>query len=267
MFYELKHDLSADYFTKESGEDFSFQAHMHHCFEMIVITEGEMRVNVDDREYRLTKGGALLIFPNQVHSMVTDTHSKHELCLFSQKHVSAYSEKVASKVPVDNYFVPDEFYIRQMEAVNDDTDHIELKGMLYAFCGSFHKNAVYREAASHTDKILYGIFEFIEQHYKQDCTLHSLAKALGYSESYLSRYFVGIVVVTYNEYVNHYRISHACYLLSDTDMPILEISYECGFNCLRSFNRNYKRHVGITPLEYRNNNKGKALVDKKRAMG
>ena len=56
MFYELKHSLAADYCKVESGCDFSFPAHMHHCFEWITVTEGKMRVTVGEREYLLSAG-------------------------------------------------------------------------------------------------------------------------------------------------------------------------------------------------------------------
>ena len=50
MFYEFKHIGSSDYFVKEYGENFSFPPHMHLCFELITVLEGEMSVTVDGRE-------------------------------------------------------------------------------------------------------------------------------------------------------------------------------------------------------------------------
>ena len=71
MFYELKHSLSADYCKVESGEDFSFPAHMHHCFEWIMVTEGVMTVEVGEESYMLSAGESVLIFPNQIHGYCT----------------------------------------------------------------------------------------------------------------------------------------------------------------------------------------------------
>lgn len=31
-FYELKHEISADYFTVERNSNFSFPLHMHRCY-------------------------------------------------------------------------------------------------------------------------------------------------------------------------------------------------------------------------------------------
>ena len=71
MFYEFYHPIADDYYLLKNDEDFSFSAHLHYCFEMIAVTDGEMSVRVDERDYTLTTGDAVLVFPNQIHSMTT----------------------------------------------------------------------------------------------------------------------------------------------------------------------------------------------------
>ena len=56
---------------------------------------------------------------------------------------------------------------------------------------------------------------------------------------------------TFTEYLNGYRLSSACTLLSTTDKPVLEISYETGFTNLSYFNRLFKKKYGISPRIYR----------------
>ena len=127
----------------------------------------------------------------------------------------------------------------------------EIKGLLYSLCGCFDLTATYREANAGSNMLLYNIFKFIELNYNKNCTLTDLSKNTGYDYAYLSRYFKKIVGLSYNDYVNQYRISKACYLLQNYEMTILEISNECGFNSLRSLNRNFKEQLGIPPAEYR----------------
>lgn len=56
---------------------------------------------------------------------------------------------------------------------------------------------------------------------------------------------------SFNAYVNHSRLSHACYLMENSDMPIIQCAYDSGFTSLRSFNRNFKAYYKVTPAEYR----------------
>ena len=76
FFYELKHEISADYFTVEEGECLSFPMHMHRCYEIILVREGAMRVKLERDEYVVEAGDMLLIKPNRVHSLETAGRSR-----------------------------------------------------------------------------------------------------------------------------------------------------------------------------------------------
>ena len=256
MFYEFKHSLSADYFLVEKGENFDYPAHMHHCFEFLSVLDGEMCVEVDDLQYTLGVGDALLIFPNQIHSMHTPTESRHILCLFSPKLVNAYTEKTSAQIPVDNLFRPDKFYIDKLAGFTEKRGIFETKGLLYSLCGCFDEHAVLRESVVGSNILLYDIFKFIEHNFNSECTLAALARSTGYDYSYLSRYFRQTVGISYSEYVIQYKISRACYLLQNSEATILDISSDCGFNSLRSFNRNFRLQLGIPPAEYRRRFRG-----------
>lgn len=261
MFYEFKHSLSADYFLVEKGQNFDYPAHMHHCFEFVCVTAGEMYVEVDDLQYTLGEGDSLLIFPNQIHSMRTLVSSSHILCLFSPKLVNSYTEKTSAQIPVDNLFRPDSFYINKLSEFTDEHGIFETKGLLYSLCGSFDAHAVYRASAVGSNILLYDIFKFIEHNFNGECTLAALARSTGYDYSYLSRYFRQTVGISYSEYVTQYKISRACYLLQNSESTILDISSDCGFNSLRSFNRNFRLQLGIPPAEYRRRFRGVKSFD------
>ena len=221
-------------------------------YELIVLTDGRMDVRVDDKNYSLGAGDALIIFPNQVHSLLTRGHSKDLICIFSPGLISAYTTKVAGKIPSDNLFRPSDFYIEKMAGYMRSADKLHIKGLLYSVAAEFDEKAKYIEVGkSGTDMLANSIFRFIEENYTENCTLSALAQKTGYDYAYLSAYFKKTVGLSYNEYVNRYRISKACYLLTNSDRTVLDISSECGFNSLRSMNRNFRKQTGMTPAEYR----------------
>lgn len=78
-----------------------------------------------------------------------------------------------------------------------------------------------------------------------------MSNELGYNSAYLSRYFGEVANMSYTSYVNRYKVSKACYILKNTDKTVLECAYECGYNSLRNFNRNFKSIIGLSPKEYR----------------
>lgn len=252
MFYEFYHPIADDYYLFQKDEDFRFSAHLHYCFELIAVTDGEMNVCVDEHDYTLAAGDAVLIFPNQVHSMSTPVTSRSVLGIFSPDLISAFSTKLTGKVPLDNLFRPSPFYIEKMTEYENRADKLHLKGLLYSLTAEFSENAEYTDAEKTGSATLASrIFRFIEEHYTDDCSLSTLARKVGYDYAYLSAYFKKTAGIPYNDYVNSYRVSKACYLLSNCDKTILDISTECGFNSLRSMNRNFRKQTGVTPAEYR----------------
>lgn len=250
MLYEFNHLGSPDYLKIEKGENFSFQPHLHQCFEIITVLSGEMQITVDRREFLLCKDEALLIFPNQIHSLLSE-NSRHMLCIFSPKLVQAFSSKLEGKIPVNNKFRPDAYLINAISNLTPQSKTAERKGVLYSLCAQFEKTAEYKPKQYDKDDLLYKIFSFVEMNYKKDCSLALLAKNTGYDYSYLSRYFRRIVGISFNSYVNHSRLSHACYLMENFNVPIIQCAYESGYTSLRSFNRNFKNYYKITPVEYR----------------
>ena len=249
MFYEYTHLGSVDYLKLESGRNFCFPPHLHRCFEIIVLLSGEMTVTVDQKPFLLEQGDALLICPNQIHALES-TQSEHILCIFSPDLVAAYTTKLGSRIPVDNRFRPDAYLVNALSGL-EQASSVEKKGTLYSLCGQFHKNAKYEEKISDTQTLLHKIFAFVEEHYTEDCSLAELARNTGYDYAYLSRVFKRIVGISFNSYVNQYRLSRACYLMENTTEPVIRCAFDSGSGSLRSFNRNFRELFGCTPAQYR----------------
>lgn len=250
MFYQYNHLGSPDYLKIEKNFNFSFPAHLHQCFEIIVIRSGEMTIKVDQKTFTLREKEALLIFPNQIHALES-TESEHILCIFSPRLVQAYATKVSDKLPQNNKFQPDEYQVNALADLENTSSSADKKGVLYSLCGQFDKTATYDKKQFENEKLLYKIFSFVETNFSKDCSLSNLSKKIGYDYSYLSRYFKKATGISFNSYVTHFRLSHACYLLENTSLPILQCAYDSGFISLRSFNRCFKECLKITPTQYR----------------
>lgn len=263
MFYQYNHLGSPDYLKIEKDENFSFPTHLHQCFELIILLSGEMEVIVDSKQYLLKEKESILVFPNQIHSLAS-TKSEHVLCIFSPHLVQAYSTKISNKIPINNKFNPDEYLIKALEKLEIASSSTEKKGVLYSLCAQFDKTAEYCKKQKESEKLLYKIFSFVEENFSTDCSLSNLSKHIGYDYSYLSRYFKKAIGISFNSYVNHFRLSNACYVLENSNLPIIQCAFDSGFSSLRSFNRSFKQHLGVSPSQYKkdliHNEKQKGLA-------
>ncbi len=249
MFYEHIHLGTPDYFKKEHGENFSFPLHLHQCFELIIIQSGEMNISIDKKEYRLKKNECIMIFPNQIHSLSSE-NSKHLLLIFSPKLVQAYYAKKAGLIPKDNRLFLDDYLINKLFTISPKDSSFQLKGLLYSICAEFDKVCHYESKPS-DNNLLTKIFSFVDNNFNDNCDLKSLSRHVGYDYVYISRFFKKATGISYNTYINSYRLNNAGYLLSNSKISILECALECGYKSLRSFNRNFKQFYGNSPSEYR----------------
>lgn len=103
----------------------------------------------------------------------------------------------------------------------------------------------------HRDSVL-GALKYIDEHSSEELGIEEIARKFMLSQSYFSYLFKSITSNTFTEYVNGLRITKALDLLKNTDKKVLDICYEVGFNNVNHFNRVFRLHMGLSPLEYRN---------------
>ena len=254
VFYEIRHGIGADYFTVEQNRNFSFPLHMHRCYEAVMLLEGEMTVRIEKEEYVLREGDMILIKPNRVHSFETPRESRHILCIFSPELIAAVTDMlIAYKLspPIIRDLPP--LYRELFLSLREDDDTATVKGILYLIAGLFCRQLDMSDEDTYgrDTALLRNIFRFVETNEDKPCTLESLAEALKYTPSYLSRFFSANVGISYNTYVRTVKINRAVYLLRNTRESVLAIALKCGYTSLSSFNRSFKQVTGTSPTHYR----------------
>lgn len=83
-----------------------------------------------------------------------------------------------------------------------------------------------------------------------------VAAVANISPFYFSRLFRQSTGLSPHKYITQRRLEVAKQLLKKTNLPIIEISAEVGFNSQSHFITLFKKHVGTTPLKYRKELKG-----------
>lgn len=92
---------------------------------------------------------------------------------------------------------------------------------------------------------------YMENHYKEQPSVETVARHVGFSTGYFSRLFHAQLGMTYSAYLNNIQIRHVQLLLSTTDMSIMDIALETGYCHSEYLSAQFKNKVGITPRMYR----------------
>jgi len=84
-----------------------------------------------------------------------------------------------------------------------------------------------------------------------DVRMTRAAQLVDMSPSTFSRFVQRAAGRGFAAMVRRMRIVHACRLLTETTMPVVEICYAVGYTNLSNFNRQFRAETGTTPRDYR----------------
>ncbi|MFB9054797.1 AraC family transcriptional regulator [Formosa undariae] len=95
------------------------------------------------------------------------------------------------------------------------------------------------------------ICDFIKKNHKEVITLDMVSDFANMSPTGFCRFFKAKTNKTFSQYLTEVRIGSACELLHNNDYNIFDCCYGSGFNNLSNFHKHFKKHTGMSPLEYR----------------
>jgi AraC-like DNA-binding protein len=95
--------------------------------------------------------------------------------------------------------------------------------------------------------------EYMYYNYDKKIELSDVAKLANMTQVAFSRFFKAQTGISFIDSLLEIRLGRASRLLIDTNQPISEVAYNCGFNNISNFNRLFKRKKSCTPKEFREN--------------
>lgn len=139
----------------------------------------------------------------------------------------------------------------------------ELDEALKTMVGKLSEKAAFSEEPSEepdkeTDPGAAGNFivknalEYMEANYRERLQLTDVAEHVFVSVWHLSKLLNSVTGKNFSELLNGIRIDEAKKLLKDPSLSISEIAERVGFLDMAHFSRVFKKHVGVSANEYRN---------------
>lgn len=283
---ERQYMLSGDYEVYEKvGEPIGAVAfHYHDFYELIYIMEGEFSSLIEDRAVRMRKGDFLLIDKNVMHKYhptEREMDSSRRIILWISDQMLmelAEGEPLLTEcflgVGPKLYHFP--IYYEEilrgfllklaMSEILDGTDtqgsgirKVMDRGNLSLFFGYLNVLCKREEYLSSTQEIVgHPLVEqvtgYIEAHISAEITVEDVAEAVHMSKYYFLRKFKEITGMTVHNFIVNKRIISACQIMSE-GKSITESWQQTGFADYSSFLRNFRKIYGISPREYRENNR------------
>ena len=95
-----------------------------------------------------------------------------------------------------------------------------------------------------------AVLDHLINNFHTSISLKEISAIANLSETSFCRYFKLHTRKTFSTYLSEVRIGHACKLLTEMNYSISQICFNCGFNNISNFNRQFKSIVKYTPKEY-----------------
>ncbi len=264
-------------------------AHWHKELECIVVFSGSLTYHVNHQSYTLQKGDGIIVNSNRIHIAtpvcppecehfdyfaIDETNNASYLVLllhpdtlrFNSKMESQYINPLLFDSQSDVFFLDQnipwqqeaiDIIINIHRAVMERETCFELysQSQFFELWSILYKNTIAKNGCdlTETDPMspLKTMISYIQANYQSKILLRDVAEAGAMCQSKCCQHFRETLKQSPMEYLQHYRIEKAAYMLEHTDLSVTEIAMECGFHGASYFTETFRKINGITPKEYR----------------
>lgn len=266
--------------------------HYNPHYELIVVSEGPVYLQVEDRKLTLRSGEALLLKPWATHRgwKSNEFASFFWVQFTAEPQLTEYSfstipsgglnrihdpsvELRTSKLEdVDRLLLPEQLLPANKYGLLTEFERLvreakQPKGyfryrLALILGGILERLADDALSLNHKDSsvpvsfLTYrNIVNFLNEAYQEEVTKERIERALDRKYEYISQVFKKYSGYTIVSYIQQLRVQRAKYLLTNTSHGLQHIAEDVGFGDPYYFSRIFKRVEGVSPSDYRENNK------------
>ena len=268
-FHEVRNYKSDFMVWHNSYRDISFLAHWHREIELIFIRSGSVKIHVTSFTINAKEGDLIVCDSGDIH--YSDTRSEGsclDFVLFDTSIISThyqynyFENPHIKKEELAVWGLTSEFTrllnlldeeLSSRDNFYQDVVESELRGFWFRLLRNMPTQSAQTLMQNRRLSMLsdfQNLLSFMEDHYEDNITLEDAAEMMNFSPSHFSKMFKQLIGINFVKYLNIIRISQSAERLMTTDNKITDISFICGFNNVRTFNRVFKEVTGHTPSEY-----------------
>lgn len=248
------------------------------AFSLILILQGTMNITIDSNSYTVDSKAFIDVFDfHSVRSVNVSSDFKGYHIILAKSFMNEALRNI-KRLPTSNFLSRCRHPVMKLEDAQAELldmimanimrntqrcDHIYQREIIKNEVRNFfveifniiiHRNKPI-ETGIYNDKqeIIVKFTHLVGNHCKEEHSVGFYAQELCVEPKYLSRILKSLSGKTANRYIDEAIISEARILLKEPDVTIAEVTDMLHFSDQSSFGKFFKKHCGISPLNYRRN--------------
>ncbi len=247
---------------------------VHDFYEFTLMAEGSLKYILNGKSFLLNEGDLVFVRPGDIHSKVEVGPVKHINLAFPKSTIDSMFDFLYSKKEKEDFLSKKRIPIIKLN--HNDKIQLESRLMKFAYFPSTHEHRIktYLRAqllllfsiylipvVSSSDEIFtsnLALPYWLKTSLKEMQDTENFSQGLdwfvqttGKSKEHICRSFKKYFQKTPTEVINFMRLNYAANLLAHTDIEIIDIVYNSGFQSLSYFYSLFKKEFGKTPKQYR----------------
>lgn len=252
-------------------------AHFHNYLEITGVKGGKIVYRFGEREVEAGDGDTVIVNHLEPHA-VRGTHERAQVTVigFRPEFVWRGADEVDYRY-IENFFNSEEVFANLVPSSaeygkeiagltgeitaeyrrREDGYKLMIKAKLLQLLTLLYRHHPRVSAGDryrHFEKLKAAV-DYVGENFARCLTLAECADVAGYSPAYFSVVFHRVLGERFCDYLSKVRVEKCCELLSGSRLTVKEIGRRCGFANPANFLTIFRRLKGVTPLQYRKNQK------------
>lgn len=240
-------------------------------YQLVWISEGEAYFKIDFQEINIKKDHLLVITPGQVCEFDTKSDYQGKIILFTNTFFTItdidsnflYTSQILTlinkntTVPICTILISNLINLleQELKQLADPFQGGISQNLLRIILHQAERKLSSTSLSNYTNSVARQFYNAVEQNFTTNRQVKFYADLLSVSEKVLARELKSFTDKTPKSYIEDRIVLEAKRLLSYSNLSIKEIGFNLGFDEPSNFNKFFKVHTQITPVDFRESKK------------
>ena len=240
--------------------------HAHSHAELFYIVGGDGQFRIEDKLYPVSANQLVIVNPNVIHTEVSyEAHPLEYIVLGIEGLALSVTKDGDPRFCILDYRGGGDILtclrniLRETDAAQPGYEAIcqaYMEILIVRLIRSTSLSVTSTASGPLVSRQCATIRRYIDNHYKEQLDLDTLAKEAHVNKYYMAHAFKREYGISPISYLIQRRIEESRYLLRETDLSLSQIARLLGFSSASYFSQSFRRAEGTTPMEYRKKARG-----------